>query len=523
MRNGPFARLEEGAPASRLIVSPLAKFSPMPIPTLRLLALALLVATPVAAQSQLPADEIDRIFADYMLDAHVPGLVYGIVMDGKLVHVKAVGMQDIESKRPVTPETLFRIASMTKAFTALSILRLRDEGKLSLDAPVETYVPELKGWKYPTADSPPIRVRDLLTHTGGLVTDDPWGDRQTPLPEAEFTKMLAEGVPFTRPPQTAMEYSNFGYALLGRIVANVSKQPYRQFVQQTLLGPLGMTSSGFEVSESPQQRRALGYRWEDNGWKLEPTMAHGAFGAMGGLQTSANDYSKYVAWLVAAWPPRDDAETGPVRRSSVRELAQGANYPSIRQRPGRSGATACREASTYGMGMRIAADCDLGLTLSHGGGYPGYGSHVLILADHGIGIFAFANRTYAGPQGPVWDAAVALQRAGFLRPRAVRADTSLLRAYAAVGRIFQAGSIAGERKLLAMNFEMDQDVAHWAGTLKDLKAEVGACETGTPLSPTGALTGDFTWRCEHGRVRGSLLLAPTRPATIQALNLERLR
>jgi CubicO group peptidase (beta-lactamase class C family) len=495
----------------------------MPTRTLRLVALALLAASPVAAQSQLPSAEIDRIFADYMLDAHVPGLVYGVVMDGKLAYVKALGVQDLESKRPVTPETLFRIASMTKSFTALSILKLRDEGKLSLDAPVETYVPELKGWKYPTADSPPIRVRDLLTHTSGFVTDDPWGDRQTPLPEAEFTKMLKEGVPFTRPPQTAMEYSNLGYALLGRIVANVSKQPYRQFVQQTLLTPLGMTSSGFEVSESPQERRALGYRWEDNGWKLEPTMAHGAFGAMGGLQTSANDYSKYVAFLLAGWPPRDDAETGPVRRSSVRELAQGANYGFVRQRPGRSGANACREASAYGMGMRIATDCDLGLTLSHGGGYPGYGSHVLILADYGIGIFALANRTYAGPTGPVWDAAVALQRAGFLRPRAVEADPSLLAAYAAAGRIYSSGSITGEKKLLAMNFEMDQDANHWARELKELKEEVGACETGAPISPTGALTGDFTWRCEHGRVRGQLLLAPTRPPTIQALNLERVR
>ncbi|MDP1346396.1 serine hydrolase domain-containing protein, partial [Klebsiella pneumoniae] len=85
------------------------------------------------------------------------------------------------SRRPVTPQTLFRIASMTKAFTALSVLSLRDDGKLQLDALAETYVPELRGWRYPTSDSPRIRVRDLLNHTAGFVTDDPWGDRQTPL------------------------------------------------------------------------------------------------------------------------------------------------------------------------------------------------------------------------------------------------------------------------------------------------------------------------------------------------------
>src|SRR4030095_10450067 len=114
--------------------------------------------------------DVDALMEAYRLDAHIPGMVWGVVRGGRLVHVKGAGVQDTETKRPVTPETLFRIASMTKAFTALSILKLRDEGKLSLDAPVEAYVPELKGWRYPTEDAPKIRVRDLLTHTAGFVT-----------------------------------------------------------------------------------------------------------------------------------------------------------------------------------------------------------------------------------------------------------------------------------------------------------------------------------------------------------------
>ncbi len=212
-------------------------------------------------------------------------------------------------------------------------------------------MPELRGWKYPTSDSPKIRVRDLLTHTAGFVTDDPWGDRQTPMPDDEFTRLLRDGVPFSRPPGMAMEYSNLGYALLGRIIANVSARPYKDVVQQQIFTPLGMTSTGYDVAAAPAERRALGYRWEDDAWKLEPTMAHGAFGAMGGIQTSANDYAKWVAYLLAAWPPRDGADDGPVRRSSVRELAQGANFPTVRQRPGASGAAACRQATTYAHGL----------------------------------------------------------------------------------------------------------------------------------------------------------------------------
>ncbi len=497
------------------------RLAPVPAVAIALTISSAGLVQPVLAQDAAVFAEVDRTMENYRLDAHIPGMVWGIVQDGRLVHVKGAGVQDIETKRPVDADTLFRIASMTKAFTALSILKLRDEGKLSLDATVETYVPELRGWKYPTDDSPKIRVRELLTHTAGFVTDDPWGDRQTPLPDDDFTRLLRQGVPFTRPPAMAMEYSNLGYALLGRIVANVSGQPYKDFVQGLLFTPLGMTSTGYDVAAAPQERRAMGYRWEDATWKIEPTMAHGAFGAMGGVQTSAADYAKWVSFLLSAWPPRDGADTGPVRRSSVRELAQGANFPAVRQRPGSSGAEACREASTYAMGFFAATDCELALTMSHGGGYPGYGSHVLLLPDYGVGIFAFANRTYAGPRSPVWDAAVTLLRAGRLRPRPPLPSAALTRAYAAAVTMFTAGSVTSAGDVLAMNVLMDRDAEHRARDLAGLKAEVGRCDTGAPIVPTGALEGDFTWNCERGRVKGQLLLAPTPIPQIQSLTFTR--
>jgi serine-type D-Ala-D-Ala carboxypeptidase/endopeptidase len=492
-----------------------------------LLAFSVILGAVAAAHAQsaasTPQDSYavtDRIFEDFCLDAHIPGLAYGVVADGRLVHVGTFGVQDLESRRPVTAETLFRIASMTKAFTALTVLKLRDDGRVRLDASAEEYVPELRGWKYPTADSPRIRVRDLLNHAAGFVSDDPWGDRQTPLPEEDFTRLLRAGVPFTRAPGTAYEYSNLGYALVGRIITNVSKQPYAETITRTLLRPLAMESSSFIADAAPRERRALGYRWEDEAWRPEPTLAHGAFGAMGGLQTSANDYAKWVAFLLSAWPPRDGADSGPVKRATVRELAQGSNFPRVRARFGHSGTDACRQAVAYGMGMNVAVDCDLGVTLSHGGGYPGYGSHVLLLPDRGVGIFAFANRTYAGPSAPVWDAAVALHKAGLLgTDRAVAVGADLANAYRAAGAIYAAGSVAAGRDLLAMNFLLDRAADGWARDLAKLKAQVGDCDTSVPLTATGALSGNFTWRCTQGRVKGSLELAPTRPPRIQELQL----
>ncbi|MGQ0660012.1 serine hydrolase domain-containing protein, partial [Sphingosinicella sp.] len=300
-------------------------------------AALLAVAAPVAAQPapaggpmQAPieriSNELDPYFSRYRTEQHVPGLVYGIVAGGQLAYVQTFGSPTNDPQGVVTPDTLFRIASMSKAFTALAILKLRDEGRLRLDAPAEDYVPELRRWRYPTADSPRIRVRDLLSHVAGFVTDDPWGDRQQVLTEAEFTNILREGVPFTRAPQTAFEYSNFGYALLGRIITNVSGRPYQDYISEEIMRPLGMESSGYDISRSPVARRAIGYRWENDTYAREPDMRDGAFGAMGGVQTSARDYARWVAFLLSAWPARDGPETGPVRRSTVRELAQGLNF-----------------------------------------------------------------------------------------------------------------------------------------------------------------------------------------------------
>ncbi|WP_225421168.1 serine hydrolase domain-containing protein [Sphingomonas parva] len=484
-----------------------------------------LLAAGVLALAALPADaadlarieaatpQIDRIFESFQKESHAPGLVYGIVADGKLVHVKAFGVQDLKEKRPVGPDSLFRIASMSKAFTALAILKLRDQGKLSLDAPAETYVPEMKGWRYPTSDSPRIKVRDLLNHVSGFVTDDPWGDRQQVLSEAEFTAMLKRGVPFTRAPQTAFEYSNFGYATLGRIVTNVSGMPYDQYIRREIQAPLGMASTGYEVRDWPLERRAVGYRWENEAWAEEPTMRHGTFGAMGGVQTSANDYSRWIAFLLSAWPPRDDKDAGPVARASVREMALGSNVPRLRQRFGSSPVT---QAAAYGMGLIAAQDPELGNTLSHGGGYPGYGSHMLLLTDHGLGIFVFSNRTYNGGSGAAWDAAVALLKAGALPATVPPVSPSLATAYRAAGAMFRAGSIAPARTLLAMNFLLDRSPENWARELTRVKGEVGECETGSAVTPTGALSGTFRWTCDKGVLEGQLLLAPTSPATIQA-------
>ncbi|MEQ8177750.1 MAG: serine hydrolase domain-containing protein [Amphiplicatus sp.] len=492
-------------------------------------AAAFLMASPAAAMQKSAAaspltkavtDAVDKHFLDYQEKAHVPGLAWAVVQNGRLVHTGFSGVQNLDTGASVDADTHFRIASMSKAFTALAILKLRDDGLLSLDALAETYAPELKEWRYPTTDSPRIRVRDLLHHVGGLVTDDPWGDRQQPLSEEAFTAMLREGPPLTRAPQLQYEYSNYGYAVLGRIIANVSGQSFDSYIKAEIMRPLGMETTGYEVAETPMEKRALGYRWENEAFSAEPEMAHGAFGSMGGVHTSVNDYARWVSFLLAGWPARDGAEQEPVKRATVREIAQGLNFPRMANRPGLEEADPpCAYPSAYGMGFILAIDCDLGPTLSHSGGFPGYGSNLLLMPEAGVGVFAFANRTYAGPAATVRLAALELERAGFLTGRAVPVSEPLAAAYKAAGAVYRAGDLKPIRKMLAMNFLMDRSEENWALELAGLKRQSGECRTDAPIAANGALTGAFSWRCENGSIEGRLLLAPTTPSGVQALRL----
>lgn len=483
-----------------------------------LLAAPGIARSPKAAAVASMAPELDLLFADFARANHVPGLVYGVIIDGELAHIRGIGVQDLASNTPVGADTRFRIASMSKAFTALTILNLRDAGKLRLDAPAQDYVPEMRDWRYPTSDAPRIRVRDLLHHVAGLVEDDPWGDRQTPLAEADFTALLGAGVPFSRVPGQAHEYSNLGYAILGRIIRNITGQPFETAIADTLFRPLGMARTGYDVFAVPQSERALGYRFENGDFAREPELAAGAFGAMGGIETTANDYARYIGWLLSAWPPRDGQETGPLKRSTVRETVQGLNFMRFGQRRTDLGAP-CAQAVAYGMGFRMIEDCDLGYMM-HTGGYPGYGSVLMMMPEMGVAVFAFANRTYAAPVAPAYAVLKRLKAAGLAKPPPLAISPALASAYGAARKIWAAGDIMAAPQALAMNMLLDRSAANWSRELARLREVLGSCSSDGPLSATSAMAGRFEWACDKGRLAGTLLLAPTNPPTIQALGMQ---
>src|SRR5580658_7021456 len=192
---------------------------------------------------------------------------------------------------------------MTKSFTASAVLALRDDGALRLDDPAEEYVSELRGWPPVTRHSVPVSLRHLLTMTAGFPTDDPWGDRQQGLPLEEFAAFLAGGVSFARAPGIRFEYSNLGYAILGRVITAVTGAAYQDYIRDRLLRPLGMASTGFEAAEFDPSALARGYRRtpgeQGTTWSEVPLEPCGAFAPMGGVFSCVRDLTRWVAGFAA--------------------------------------------------------------------------------------------------------------------------------------------------------------------------------------------------------------------------------
>jgi D-alanyl-D-alanine-carboxypeptidase/D-alanyl-D-alanine-endopeptidase len=452
--------------------------------------------------------DIDAASAAFAEEHKLPGLVAGIVQEGRLVHVTALGLADREAGRPVGRDTAFRIASMTKNMTALAVLSLRDAGKLVLDAPLPEYVPQFAAVKPATADSKPVTVRDLLCHVAGFVTDDPWGDRMLGMTPAELDAVIAagsvKGTLFARAPGLAFEYSNLGYALLGRVLTNVSGEPYQDYMRRLFLEPLGMAHTGFDAPQAARDDYAFGYRLDGEAWSRERIEPDGELGAMGGLVTTAPDYARWVAFVLSAWPARDDPDTGPVRRASVREMALYHAPPYLLDKGGPDKGEPL--PSAYGYGLVQSADARLGRRLHHPGGLPGYGSHVLMLPDRGWGVFAFGNRTYA-PMSKLTPRLAEICHDAQPKRAPEAPSPALRRAARAVVAAYASGRIEDAADACAVNLLLDTPAPLRNAELADLQTRFGEGRA-EAIEPRHALAGSFILSCERGRLKVELTLSP---------------
>ncbi len=457
--------------------------------------------------------EVDHLYKQFAIEKDLPGYAYGIVVDGELFHSGCGGYLDVDKKTPVTPRSFFRIASMTKSFTAMAILKLRDENKLRLDDPISLYIPEFKGQKL-TEDSPTITIRHLLIHTIGFPTDDPWADRKMHESEEELLALLKNAPYFAHVAGTTHEYSNLGYTLLGLIVTRVSGVSYEKYILENICAPLGMKEAAWDFTEAPHEQLAQGYRKIEGEWIKEPLIRSGPFGAMGGLITSVESLAPYVALHQAAWPPRSDKETGPLKRSSLREMHHPWTFIDfVREKDSKNKKHTFTKA--YGYGLRWVKSLEGLVFVGHSGGLPGFGSNWTFLPEYGIGVIFLANKTYTPAEPLNREVLTALVNKGKLKPRTFSPPSILEERQNELLKALKNWENIEESKTFAPNFFLDNPLPLLKKETEQLFEKMGSILSTEELKTESQLRGSFILNCKKGKLKILLELTPENPPRIQ--------
>jgi CubicO group peptidase (beta-lactamase class C family) len=488
--------------------------------------------------------DVDALAASHQQRGGQPGLAYGIVLNGELGHAAGLGERFLGGPPP-DADTVFRIASMTKSFTAAAILALRDDGVLQLDQPAGEYVPELRGWPLVTPDAARVSIRHLLTMTAGFPTDDPWGDRQQGLPLDEFASFLSGGVSFNWAPGTRFEYSNLGYAILGRIITAVTGAAYPDYIRYRLLHPLGMTRTGYEAEEfevpgehgTEAAGIARGYRRAPGGWSEVAFDVAGAFAPMGGVFSCVRDLTRWVAGFAGAFPPGEPEDGGhPVRRATRREM----QLPQVLtgwDKPATFPGDAAPALSAYGFGLFVEDHPGFGRIVSHSGGYPGFGSNMRWHPASGTGVIALGNSTYAAMmtlttrlldavlrhrEAPAAGYGVALAPAPDHGARhQVGPWPQTLAAREAVSGLLRSWDDTQAARLFSPNVAQDAPFDERRQVIATIRERIGDFGDDGGRPPEFDTPAHCRWWLagERGVVQAQIQLTPERPPRVQSLSL----
>ncbi|HYK55965.1 MAG TPA: serine hydrolase domain-containing protein, partial [Flavisolibacter sp.] len=350
----------------------------------------------------------------------------------------------------------------------------------------------------------------------------PWGDRQLADSDKELTDLI-EKVSFSNAPGIAYEYSNLGFALLGKIITNVSGKPYQDYITETIFKPLGMNSTYWEYTKVPSHKLAHGYRWINNDWTEEALLHDGSFGAMGGLITTIEDFSRYMQLHLTAWPARSEKENAVVKRSSLREMQAPSNFNSLATQFKYASGRTCATASAYAYGLRWAIDCENKVFVGHSGGLPGFGSNWNILPDYGIGVVCFANVTYAPTAGFNLSILDTLVKMAGLEKRTIPASAILEQRKNELMKILPGWKNAQGSRIFADNFFQDYSLDSLQKEATTLFAKAGLILRIRELIPENNLRGSFILEGENTNLQISFTLTPESSPLIQEYKIREVK
>lgn len=322
----------------------------------------------------------EKVYAR-MESEHIPGLAIAVSKDGEIFYEKGFGVQDVETLESVNADTIFGIASVTKSFTALAILTLEEEGKLSVEDPVTKYLPE---FRVPTiADMDSIKIHHLLTHSTGLA----------PLERKEELNKLGEHLDYLAGkdhdilgnPGEYFSYCNDAFLLLGAIIEKVTGCLFRRFVTERLLNPLKMYRSTFSLEElAKMENVSTPYIFTDGQYQKQPWPTLGNYEVGGGIRSTVRDLVKYGSIYV-------DQRQNIISKKFIEKMWK----PAIQY----------ARNSYYGYALEMTPHYH-GVTLvEHGGGQPGVSSNFGFVPEEGLVVAVLTNVSNANA-GDIWLEAV---------------------------------------------------------------------------------------------------------------------
>lgn len=306
----------------------------------------------------------------------LPGMSLGVVYDQELIYARGFGYGDINAQIPAAPETIYRIASITKTFTATALMQLRDKGKLRLDDPIQKYLSWFKiEDRFP--DAPKITIRHLLTHTSGLPREAAfpyWTDHNFPTQD-EMINALADQETIY-PPETRYKYSNLALALAGEIVSVVSKKSYEEVIHENILDPLGMTSTTVQIADANMPGLVTPYSrlLPDGTRRVMPFTDSKALTPAANMSSSVDDLAKYIALQFR------DGKTGGhqiLQGSTLREMHR-VHWLRPNWRSGR------------GLGFSVWRQ-DGKTIVGHGGWVAGNRTQIAFIPEDKIGVIVLTN------------------------------------------------------------------------------------------------------------------------------------
>jgi CubicO group peptidase (beta-lactamase class C family) len=321
------------------------------------------------------AEKIDKLVVETLARTGVPSASIAVVKDGQIVHVKAYGEAKLEPKTPATPAMRYSIGSISKQFTAVAILLLQEQGKLSLDDKVGKYVPNL-------TRANDVTLRQLLSHTSGYQDYWPQDYVMKPMMEPTTTQKIMDiwaKKPLDFEPGTKWQYSNTNYVIAGAIVEKVARMPFFRFLQEKIFKPLGMTSVMSVDQAKLTESDPIGYlRYALGPLRLAPKEAPGWLFAAGELAMTPEDLAKWDISVI---------EGKLMKPTSYRVLET-----EVLLKDG--------SGTNYGLGLVVGSQAGRRV-LSHGGGVSGFTSTNIVLPDDRVAVIVLTNLDSGGASGPI--------------------------------------------------------------------------------------------------------------------------